>query len=261
MHFFQHHIGDYAKDTSHLTWDEDMAYTRLLRAYYAKEAPIPEAETYRLARASTRGQRGAVDAVLKEFFNLGPDGWHNKRADEEIVVSREKSERARDSANKLWQSKRSNANAMPTLSEGNAPNNQEPITNNQEPLENLTLATAREAKPAVPPCPHLEIIDLYHKHFPMGQRVKAKLWDGKRSQHLQARWREDTEYQSLDWWDKHLAYCATSRFLTGQVPSRHPGEAPFRVSLDFLVQRGNFVKCLEEHFHRELKDGPRKVAL
>ena len=131
-------------------------------------------------------------------------------------------------------------------------------TENREPS---TLADARVAKPAVPPCPHREIIESYHRHFPMGQKVNPALWDGTRALHLQARWREDASRQSVGWWDTHLAYCATSRFLTGQVPSRHPGEAPFRVSLDFLVQRGNFVKCLEGHFHRELKDGPRKVAL
>lgn len=92
MNYYPHHIGDYAKDTSHLSWDEDMAYTRLLRAYYAREAAIPESEAYRLARASSRAQKAAVDAVLREFFKLETDGWHNKRADEEIVRAREDGE-------------------------------------------------------------------------------------------------------------------------------------------------------------------------
>jgi uncharacterized protein YdaU (DUF1376 family) len=92
VNYYPHHIGDYAKDTNHLSWDEDMAYTRLLRAYYAREAPIPASEAYRLARASSKAQKAAVDAVLNEFFKREHDGWHNKRADEEIVRAREEGE-------------------------------------------------------------------------------------------------------------------------------------------------------------------------
>lgn len=84
MNWYKHHLGDYDSHTTHLSWDEDLAYTRLLRAYYRREGPIPEDETYRLARAATPEQRAAVDAALREFFKKTKDGWRNKRADEEI---------------------------------------------------------------------------------------------------------------------------------------------------------------------------------
>ena len=32
LNYFEDHIGDYAAATAHLSWDEDMAYTRLIRA-------------------------------------------------------------------------------------------------------------------------------------------------------------------------------------------------------------------------------------
>ncbi|HZR03669.1 MAG TPA: YdaU family protein [Burkholderiales bacterium] len=86
MNFYKHYLGDYDGATAHLSWDEDMAYTRLLRAYYRREAPIPDAEKYRLARASTKAQRAAVDSVLGEFFQRDGDVWRNKRADEEIAA-------------------------------------------------------------------------------------------------------------------------------------------------------------------------------
>ena len=86
MNFYKHHLGDYDGHTAHLSWDEDMAYTRLLRAYYRREAPIALEEAYRLARATSKGQRAAVDSVLREFFSQGEGGWHNKRADEEITA-------------------------------------------------------------------------------------------------------------------------------------------------------------------------------
>jgi uncharacterized protein YdaU (DUF1376 family) len=86
LNFYKHHLGDYDGATAHLTWDEDAAYTRLLRAYYRRERPIPDAEKHRLTRASSKVQRAAVDTVLAEFFELRDDGWHNKRADEEIAA-------------------------------------------------------------------------------------------------------------------------------------------------------------------------------
>ena len=63
-----------------------MAYTRLLRAYYRREAPIPAGEVYRLVRATSKAQRLAVDTVLAEFFQRQDQAWHNKRADEEIAA-------------------------------------------------------------------------------------------------------------------------------------------------------------------------------
>ena len=42
MNFYKHHLGDYDGHTAHLTWTQDLAYTRLLREYYRREAPIPD---------------------------------------------------------------------------------------------------------------------------------------------------------------------------------------------------------------------------
>lgn len=89
MNFYKHHIGDYAQATAHLSFAEDAAYSRLLRKYYAEEAPIP-AElkvAQRLVGARTREEKDAVETVLEEFFELQDDGWHNKRADEEIAAA------------------------------------------------------------------------------------------------------------------------------------------------------------------------------
>jgi len=86
MNFYKHHLGDYDGHTAHLSWDEDMAYTRLMRAYYRREVPIPDAERHRLTRATTAAQRKAVDSVLGEFFRLEDGAWHNKRCDEEIAA-------------------------------------------------------------------------------------------------------------------------------------------------------------------------------
>lgn len=133
MNYFAFHLGDYAAGTLHLSWDEDMALTRLIRAYYSNEQPIPKDNIYRLARASTPLQRRAVDTVIAEFFSLVGDNYHQKRCDEEIERYRDKQTKAQKSANGRWRKptthSEGNADAMRTHSEGNA--NQEPITNNQ----------------------------------------------------------------------------------------------------------------------------------
>lgn len=90
MNYYRHHIGDYASATEHLNWDEDMAYTRLMRVYYRDEKPLPaeHAKVYRLVRAQTKAERTAVDAVLAEFFLKDEAGYRNKRCDEEISTDR-----------------------------------------------------------------------------------------------------------------------------------------------------------------------------
>lgn len=98
MNYYKHHIGDYAAATAHLSWLEDSAYTRLLRRYYATEAALPAdvAQCQRLVGARSREERAAVETVLREFFSLEADGWHNKRADEEIADAQSKAERNRE---------------------------------------------------------------------------------------------------------------------------------------------------------------------
>lgn len=86
MNYYEHHLGDYMRDTAHLSITEDGAYRRLLDAYYIRERALPVdlRECYKLARAGSKLEREAVAYVLGEFFQLEEDGYHQRRADEEI---------------------------------------------------------------------------------------------------------------------------------------------------------------------------------
>lgn len=88
MNYFEHHIGDYAEATGHLSILEDGAYSRLLRKAYATERPLPidVDRVQRLIGARTDEERAAVEAVLHEFFELRDDGWHQERCDEAIAA-------------------------------------------------------------------------------------------------------------------------------------------------------------------------------
>ena len=87
MNYYEHHIRDYDAATSHLTWDEDLAYTRMIRWYYRKEQPLPVdlKEVCRQIRATTKAEKDAVESVLREFFELRDDGWHQQTCDDVIA--------------------------------------------------------------------------------------------------------------------------------------------------------------------------------
>jgi uncharacterized protein YdaU (DUF1376 family) len=84
INYYERHLGDYARDTGHLSLVEHGVYTLLLDRYYASEHPIPAADVYRVARARSKDERAAVDAVLAEFFKLEDGFYHQKRIDQEI---------------------------------------------------------------------------------------------------------------------------------------------------------------------------------
>lgn len=138
MNYYPHHIGDYSRDTAHLSMLEDAAYRRMLDLYYASERALPmnRQGLYRLVRAKSKAEQNAVDVILGEFFQETDHGWRNARADLEISRAQEKSQSARESAGKRWQAE-GNANALRTHSEGIATPDAKallPITNSQEPI-------------------------------------------------------------------------------------------------------------------------------
>lgn len=163
MNYYSHNIGDYAQATMHLSLIEDAVYSRLLRRYYAEEAPLVNdmAQLCRWVGARSDEEKDAVEVVVNEFFVLHDGYWHNKRADREIDAYQAKSIKASESAAKRWHSNKSpkedahkcerNANAMPTHSEPNA--NQEPRTNNQEPIKEKEKEKNPDASPPAQPAP------------------------------------------------------------------------------------------------------------
>jgi uncharacterized protein YdaU (DUF1376 family) len=107
MNYYERHLGDYSKDTAHLTMIEHGAYGLLLDRYYGTEAGIPADQVHRIARARTREEKQAVDVVLAEFFNLVEGVWMNKRAEEEIAKAHVKISAAKENGKKGGRPKKS----------------------------------------------------------------------------------------------------------------------------------------------------------
>lgn len=242
MNYYKRHLGDYAKDTRHLSLAEHGAFTLLLDYYYATEKPIPDDRCERIANAYAESERQAVRTILKEFFVETPDGWRNAKADEVIAEAQAKSLKAKQSAMARWGESEceGNANALETHSERNA--SHKPLATNKEDGE---PGGSLPAAGSPPDCPQAEIVALYHELLPAHRRMRV--WDGERAKSLRARWREDPKRQSLDYWRRFFAYVATSPFLTGQVEAKD--RPPFVADLEWLVTKKNFIKVIERKYH------------
>jgi uncharacterized protein YdaU (DUF1376 family) len=122
VNYYKRHLGDYAKDTRHLSLAEHGAFCLMLDYYYATEKAIPDDRCERIANAYAPDERQAVRSVLEQFFTLTPEGWVNAKAESVIQESRGKSLKAKESAKTRWGNSQCerNANASEMECERNA---------------------------------------------------------------------------------------------------------------------------------------------
>lgn len=158
MHYYNFNIGDYAKDTRHLSNIEDLAYRRLIDLYYDKEKPLIK-DVSKLSRLiNMRENQEEIATVLGDFFEETEECYKHTRIDDDIANYRFRSDVARANGKRGGRPKKQNPNqeetqvkakkthlvnlANQTLTQRKPnPNpegtqvkaNQEPITNNQEP--------------------------------------------------------------------------------------------------------------------------------
>jgi hypothetical protein len=84
--------------------------------------------------------------------------------------------------------------------------------------------------------PYEEIVAAYHKWLPNLPKV-SKLTTKRKAQ-LKARWQEDKQRQTLEWWDEIFHRAANSSFLTGAKTS-------WRADFDFFLQPSRLLKHAE----------------
>lgn len=122
-----------------------------MRKYYATEMPLPKdiKQVQRLIGARSKEERAATESVLKEFFTLQDDGWHNTRCDEEVARYQEKRAKAQRSAEARWSAKRSD-------SEGNANASNESMRTHSERNPKAMLAEQSEGNALQSPVSSLQ---------------------------------------------------------------------------------------------------------
>lgn len=152
MNYYERHLGDYTKDTAHLSMVEHGAYTLLLDRYYATEAGIPADQAHRVARARSKEEKAAVDAVLAEFFDLVDGVWTNGRAEEEIASARVRMDASRTNGKKGGRPKKATQQKPTGLSAGSQNETQQkahqsPVSNHQSPEEESNRHTEDHEPP------------------------------------------------------------------------------------------------------------------
>ena len=155
MNFYPRHIGDYLKDTAHLSLLEHGVYGRLLDVYYTREVGIEEADAARLVGARSKEERTALGQVLGEFFVLQAGVWTHRRCDAEIERFHKKAEHNREVGKLGGRPRKSetqpepknNPDGFQTEPKQNPPSNQ-----NQEP-EPTTAPKVRSSGPAASAAP------------------------------------------------------------------------------------------------------------
>jgi uncharacterized protein YdaU (DUF1376 family) len=93
--WYAHNIQDYDESTSDLTLQQHGVYRRMMDHYYKTRLPLPVPlpSLHRIVGAHTKGERADVSYILSRYFTLGPDGWHNARANKELAKAKRISER------------------------------------------------------------------------------------------------------------------------------------------------------------------------
>lgn len=129
MHYYQHNIGDYRRDTVHLSLLEHGIYRQLIDNYYLYEEPLTLdlASLMRSQCVRNADEVQAFENVLKDFFRETEKGYVHKRCDESIAKFHEKRVKAKASADARWSKNKDldveckrDANALQTQCEGNA---------------------------------------------------------------------------------------------------------------------------------------------
>jgi len=263
MNYYPFHIGDYASATRHLSWDEDLAYRRLMDAYYMQEGPLTaeKRQLYRLVVASSKAQRLAVDIVLDEFFTLADEVYRHHRCDEELERMRVKREKAQASAQARWGNADDNreemrthknihanaqANGMRAHSEGNAP------TPNTTPIK-------EEDGGAKAP-----LVDDGKKQI---EEFCFGAWNRLAAEHDLSKLQRLTEPRiralhlrlleigGADGWDAMIEIIKQSPFLLGE------NNNGWRVDIDFVLKPANLTKIMEGKYRGRTRTNPIQDAI
>ena len=157
MNYYQHHIGDFMRDTAHLSPVEECFYRRALDWYYVNEKPLPLElnQVHRYLRANTKTDKQAVSTVLSDFFKKTASGFVHSRCEIELEKFRCKKDASKENGKLGGRPKKNNDLQNLGVSDGlelglnlKTQNNlnQEPITNNQEPVTNIYSGAEESAQ-------------------------------------------------------------------------------------------------------------------
>lgn len=95
------YVGDYLRDTMHLTTEEHGAYLLIIMALWSAGGSLPESAMPATVRVSQR-KWSSLRNTLAPFFHVAEGTWSHRRVNRELATAKEKSDKARGSARRRW---------------------------------------------------------------------------------------------------------------------------------------------------------------
>lgn len=92
---------------------------------------------------------------------------------------------------------------------------------------------------STPSCPHQKIVEAYHSILP--ELPQVQVWSDTQKKKLAARWKEDANRQSVEWWESFFKRIRACDFLMGKVNG-------FRANLGWMVGPENFGKIMNGQY-------------
>jgi len=138
MHYYQHHIGDFIKDTSFLTNEEIGIYLKLIWLYYDTEKPLPNNMFELSMKTGTRDNTEMLTGLLEMFFKLNSDEnfWHHSRCDVEIEHYKQQLTTASKAGKASALKRAMNKNSTSVQQAFNDRSTEVQLTNNHKPITN-----------------------------------------------------------------------------------------------------------------------------
>lgn len=270
MHYYQHHIGDFIKETACLEDAQTLAYLRMMWRYLDTEKPLPnDAEVLAMQCGTTQKN---ISLLLKAFFTLENNEWHHKNCNailaEYQAHTTKKSAAGKISAAKRASTKKSNDEQQLSKSTSNVEQmfnrcstDVQPNQETNKPLttkpENQSIDTSTQeqkaetnpiqkpAKSGLPPAPYRQIIDLYHEILPELPRVIVETEDRKRLVKSFWNWvltstkasgarRAETASEAIEYCKIYFEVARGNDFVMGRT-ERSKNHQNWKASIDYIL--------------------------
>lgn len=254
MHYYKRHVGDYTKDTNHLSLMEHGVYTLLLDRYYATERPLSRSDAVRITHAKSADEVAAVDFVLSEFFLADGDVFRSKRVDEEIDDFQKRAEFNRAVGAKGGRPPKSAKNPEETrtvLKKTVLETRNVTLEETQRENPSHKPLTIKKAKASLVPTDEAveTILAAYHEILPRCKRI-AVLTDKrlKRVGEAEAMARkvcaqQGWEYDTAAFWTGYFEQCSFDPWLRGDTAN--PKNPAWKQHLLCLIAEERFAEIMD----------------
>jgi uncharacterized protein YdaU (DUF1376 family) len=269
VNFYKHYIGDFQRDTGHLSLTQRGAYRALMDHYYATEKPLPNdhAALCRIAGALDKNERDAV-RVAMGFFEPCESGLMHTRIEVELHKAGELSNTNREIALAREATRRAARleHEQSTKRAPSVPRTDHEQSTNQTPdtiedLSDVPNGTSSSAGPTgkrrpTIPCPYADIVAAYHEALP--DLPRAKLMPPKRQAALRKAWgwvlnsiksdgqpRATNADEALAWLRGYFERASHNDFLMGRG-ARSAEHANWRCDIDFLLTDKGMAHVIEK---------------